>query len=50
MVIARGDDPNETAIQGWLGELRWEGSDRIVLQPAPMHGAPIVVDLPPLVA
>jgi hypothetical protein len=47
-VLLHGPEPDERAIQAWLGELRWDGSDRIVVQPRPPGTAAIVVDLPPL--
>ena len=42
----RGDEPDERLIHGWLGELRWDGPDRIVLLPGDEHLAPLVVELP----
>ena len=47
-MLARGLAPDEQALQAVLGELRWDGPDRIVVQPRPAGAAAIVVDLPPL--
>jgi hypothetical protein len=45
-VLVRGDKPDEIIIHGWLGELRWDGPDRVVLHPKLASRAPLVVDLP----
>ena len=45
-VLVRGDEPDERLIHGWLGELRWDGPERIVLVPGDERLAPLVVDLP----
>ena len=45
-VLARGDRPDETIINGHLGELAWDEPCRLVLRPRLPGSAPVVVELP----
>ena len=45
-VLVRGNETDERLIHAWLGELQWDGSDRIVLHPRDADLAPLMVDVP----